>query len=351
MGDSRISSKNPQSTRRHPSSTSKSASPAAPLKTPTPPHTPREKHFIATPFSTIEARARSFQGQVLNGVTPLQLARTCFYYEPNAPFGDMACCFACQAFVRLGSLQRKPLQERQRLHVNDCVWEVIYDELKQTFESAEVPHPSTNTSPSPGKPIPRHHPSAEHEPSKKTTTDASTQTLAQPAPVVPTTAQKSPTIDLEPHSQPPPTTTNLKRQQTPPTDTPQLPPPTPPFAPSPQTQHITYASALQRPVISAPESNPPTQEPSLPTKSILTIEDLHRRFHNKPSPFQLEHKLSQRSIKRNRNKTASATHSLSRFLSSALPAFSRFLTEMQPKSDTRYSSHPQFHYSRAMRAA
>jgi hypothetical protein len=89
----------------------------------------------------------------------------------------------------------------------------------------------------------------------------------------------------------------------------------------------------------------------LPANPILTIEDLHLRFHNKPSPFHLENKTSQRSIKRTRNKTASVTQSLSRFLASALPAFSRFLTEMQPKSDTSYPSHPQFHYSRAMRAA
>lgn len=120
---------------------------------------------------------------------------------------------------------------------------------------------------------------------------------------------------------------------------------------SPQNQQTTYASVLQRPVTSIPQPTPPVQEPFLPANPILTIEDLHLRFHNKPSPFHLENKTSQRSIKRTRNKTASVTQSLSRFLASALPAFSRFLTEMQPKSDTSYPSHPQFHYSRAMRAA
>jgi hypothetical protein len=34
-----------------------------------------------------------------------------------------------------------------------------------------------------------------------------------------------------------------------------------------------------------------------------------------------------------------------------LPAFLQFLTEMQPKSDACSPSHPQFHYSRAIRAA
>lgn len=186
-----MNSKTPQSTRRHPSSTSKPANPAAPLKTPTSPRVPREKHFIATPFSTIEARAQSFQGQVLNGVTPLQLARTGFYYEPNAPFGDMGCCFACQAFVRLGSLQREPLQERRRLHVNDCVWEVIYNELKLTLESTDKLHPPANASPPPIQSTPNHHPSSDLEPLKKTTTDASTQTPTRPTRTTPPTGEES----------------------------------------------------------------------------------------------------------------------------------------------------------------
>ncbi|KAJ5708142.1 hypothetical protein N7488_007943 [Penicillium malachiteum] len=82
----------------------------------------------------------------------------------------------------------------------------------------------------------------------------------------------------------------------------------------------------------------------------LTIEDLDRRIHNKPSPFQLENTTRQRTIKRTRKKTAFVTQSLTIFLASALLAFSRFLTEMQP-SDTCYPSRPQFHYSRAMKAA
>ncbi|KAJ5935955.1 hypothetical protein N7454_005253 [Penicillium verhagenii] len=75
------------------------------------PTLPPDKHFIVIPLYTIEARARFFEGQLLNDVTPLQLARNGFYYEPNGPFSDMAFCFACQAFLRLGSFQRQTLQE------------------------------------------------------------------------------------------------------------------------------------------------------------------------------------------------------------------------------------------------
>ncbi|KAI2669859.1 hypothetical protein LCP963914a_9879 [Penicillium roqueforti] len=353
-----MSSKNPRPTRRYPPATFKSANAATSPETPTPRFPPREEHFIATPFYTIEARARSFEGQLLNGITPLQLARNGFYYEPNGPFSDMACCFACQAFLRLGSFQHQTLQERQKLHANDCVWKVIYDELKRTLESTDIPRPSTNAFPPPStnafpppsQPTSSHHTSIENEPSKKTTIDASTQTLAQSTSTVPTPVQKSSNTNAESSAQATPATTDPEPQQHSIAHSPQ-PPAIPSITSSPQNQQTTYASVLQRPITSIPQPTPPAQELFLPAKPILTIEDLYLRFHNKPSPFQLENKTSQRSTKRTRNKTASATQSLSRFLASALPAFSRFLTEMQPKSDTSYPSHPQFHYSRAMRAA
>ena len=126
--------------------------------------------------------------------------------------------------------------------------------------------------------------------------------------------------------------------------------PTPIIISSHHNQRPIYISILQYPNIS-PQSTPKPDKSVPPTISTLTIKDFHRRFHNKLSPFQIDKKLSQRSMKRTRNKTASTTQSLSRLLASALSAFSWFLTEMQPKSDTCYPSHPQFHYSRAMRAA
>ncbi|KAJ5783748.1 uncharacterized protein N7518_009425, partial [Penicillium psychrosexuale] len=283
-------------TRRYPPATFKSANAATSPETPTPRFPPREKHFIATPFYTIEAQARSFEGQLLNSVTPLQLARNGFYYKPNRPFSDMAYCFAYQAFLRLGSFQP------QTLHRNYI--------------------PTT-----------------------------ATQTLAQSTPTVPTTVEKSSNANAEPHAQATPATTDPEPQQPPTPYSPQPHQTIPSIISSPQNRQTTYASVLQRPITSIPQPTPPVQELFLPAKPILTIEDLHLRFHNKPSPFQLENKTSRRSIKRPRNKPASAIQSLSRFLASAQPAFSRFLTEMQPNSDTCYPSHPQFHYSRAMRAA
>jgi len=77
-----------------------------------------EKTLFATPFSTIEAWARSFQEQALNGVTPLQLVRKGHYHQQNVYFSDMACCFACQAFARLESFRCKSFEDRQRLYVS-----------------------------------------------------------------------------------------------------------------------------------------------------------------------------------------------------------------------------------------
>ncbi|CAG8946996.1 unnamed protein product [Penicillium salamii] len=92
-------------------------------------------------------------------------------------------------------------------------------------------------------------------------------------------------------------------------------------------------------------------QPVAPLKFTLTIEDLHCCFHNKPPPFKDDKKTRNHLANRACNKRASAIHSLVRFLHSALPAFSRFLSEMQPNLDSRCPSHLKVHNSRAIRAA
>ncbi|CAI7620097.1 unnamed protein product [Penicillium manginii] len=330
---------------RRPSPISKPVNPpSAPPDRPTPQRLVQEEFLISTAYSTITARALSFQGQVLNGVTPLQLAQNGFHYQPYPSFGGLACCFTCQFFKRLDSFQRVPFQETQLPHSKDCLWQTIYSDLKQHSETADTLTPSTNARPPP-RSTPLHRSSSNSAPLKKITTNASTQTPAQSTPTVPTT------IENNTYTQPPSTTSDPEPQLPPTAHSPQPHQTIPSVTSSPQNQRKTYASVLQRPATSVPQPIPLIQEPTLPAKPILTIEDLHHRFHNKPSPFQIDNKASQHSIKRTRNKSASATQSLSKFLASALPAFSRFLTEMQPKSDTCYPSHTQFHYSRAMRAA
>lgn len=74
-------------------------------------------------------------------------------------------------------------------------------------------------------------------------------------------------------------------------------------APPTPDQQPTYASVLQRPGPSLPQPTSKIYQPlsSSPQRSF-TIEDLYRRrFHNKPSPFQLNKKTSKSSARRARN--------------------------------------------------
>jgi len=210
----------------------------------------------------------------------------------------------------------------QQLHLTNCIWQIICRDLKPSFERPNiVPHSATACS-SPQQPPPETTPASilPDEPSAmniNTATELST-TIPEPWP-----QQSQPTYSSE-ISQPPP---------------PQPPQPpqslhlTSPAPPTPD-QQSTYASVLQRPGPSLPQPTSKIYQP-LPSspKRTLTIEDLHRRFHNKPSPFQLNKKTSQSSARRARNKNASATQSLTKFLISALPALSQLLAEMQPAAD------------------
>ena len=341
--------KQPFQTLRRQSSSSRSANPPTPPERPTPQRTVQEKFFISTTYSTIAARALSFQGQVLNGVTPLQLAQNGFHYQPFSN-GGMACCFACQSAKRLNSFQRVPFHETQQLHLVDCIWQVIYRDLNQHLESAETQPSSNNASPPPRQSA--HSPYlssiSEHE---KTTTNDSTQTQFESIQTVATEAKEHSYDDLHSRAQPPSTTTNPESHSLPPNYSPRPPRPTPTTTSLAHSHQPTYASVLRHSTTTSSRSIPEPPEPVLPNRPILTVEDLHCRFYNKPSPFLLESKTRKRSTSRTCNKPVSATNSLSNFLTSALPAFSRFLAEMQPKSDTCFPSHPRIHYSRAMRAA
>lgn len=335
---------------RRPSSISKPATSPTPPDRRAPQRTVQEKFFISTTYSTIAARALSFQGQVLIGVTPLQLAQNGFHYQTYSN-GGLACCFACQSAQRLDSFQHAPFQETQQLHSMDCIWQAIYSDLKQHLESADTLLPITDTFPSPRQAAPSPCASSNNEQLNKTTVAPSSQTRSGSTQTVVTTAEECSNENLNSRVHPPSATINPKSHSPPPTYTTKPLRPTPTTTRPPQSHQPTYASVLRHPTTTLHPSIPKNRNPVPSTGPILTIEDLHHRFHNKPSPFQLKDRGNQRANKRSRNNTASATQSLSRFLASALPAFSRFLTEMRPKSDTRYPSQSLFHHSRATRAA
>jgi hypothetical protein len=265
---------------------------------------------ISTTYSTIAARAISFQRQLLTGITPHQLAQNGFYHQVRAGVGDTACCFTCEIMVPLNAIQGNLISDLSKIHKEDCLWQVIYHDLKPF-----LPSPSNHTG----------TPSSATRSTQITSPESNIRPEPHPTPTAPTPVNQAET-DLEsPAESSPARLETAPLAPRPATCPPQPIQPIPTTSSPPKYQQRTYASVLQQPTRSSP---PPTTRPQPPPPNpTLTIEELRRRFHNKPSPFELEKR------KKKRPKTVSAAQSLSRFLKSALPAFSRFLVEMQPAAD------------------
>jgi hypothetical protein len=100
---------------------------------------------ISTTYSTIAARAISFQRQLLTGITPHQLAQNGLYHQVRAGVGDIACCFACENAVPLGALQEYLTGDLSKIHKADCLWQVICHDLKPFLPS--LPHHACTPSP------------------------------------------------------------------------------------------------------------------------------------------------------------------------------------------------------------
>lgn len=305
---------------RRPSSLLKPTNPTAPLNRTTPRHNDKPLHQIPITYSTIAARALSFHSQVLTDITPVQLAQNGLYCKLLPGFGGTACCFACGSAKPLHKLQKNPIEEMQQLHLADCIWQIIGRDLKPVFET-------------PASVVPE---------------EPSTITIDSGA------AQSSTT--LEPDTQQPQSACSPKLCQ--PLQPLQSPEPSQPLhststTSSTQDQRPTYASVLQRPKSSLPQPSSKSYQsaPSAKTSTrILSIEDLYRRFHNRPSPFISDKKPSKRSARRARNRNTFTRQTLTRFLMSALPTLSQLLAEIQP-ADNCWPPYPRYRHSRATRAA
>ncbi|KAJ5471516.1 hypothetical protein N7530_008873 [Penicillium desertorum] len=299
----------PLSALRRPSSLLKSANPSAPPNRTTPHPNDEPLHQIPITYSTIAARALSFHRQVLTDVT----------LSPT-----------CPEWLVLQALKDNPIEEMQQLHLANCIWQIICRDLKPTFERPNMVTPSDTASPS-------QRPPPESAPASILPDEPSTMNID-------TAPEQSTTIPEPGPQQPQPTCSSEVSQPPQPLYS------TPPVTSTPD-QQPTYASVLQRPKLCLPQPTSNTYQSVPSPKRTLTIEDLYRRFHNKPSPFQLNKKTSKSSASRARNKKASASQSLARFLISALPVFSRLLAEMQPAADDCWRPYRGTHYSRAMKAA
>ncbi|KAJ5100727.1 hypothetical protein N7456_006779 [Penicillium angulare] len=104
---------------------------------------------ISTTYSTVVARAISFQHQLLTGIMPHQLAQNGLYHQVRAGVGDTACCFACETVVPLNAtIQENFTGDLWEIHKEGCLWQVICHDLKP-FLLSLPPHSHTSFSTTP----------------------------------------------------------------------------------------------------------------------------------------------------------------------------------------------------------
>lgn len=294
----------PFPTLRPPSSIAHSTTPANPAIPPEQmiPHRNVQPIFrISTTYSTIAARALSFQGRVVTGVTPLQLAQNGVYYGISEDFGESVCCFACSRLTPLYTFQRTPI-EKALLHQDDCIWKIIYQDVKTSLKNPAAPSNSTNVPPpfrqlNPDTCFPR-----DRQLSGSTTSNSNVQSQNQSTTPALTRSGETPSLNVDSLAEPSPT-------RPPPEQVCSSRPfqPTPTTISSSQSQQPTYAAVLQHPTSTSSQSAPNTHQSAPPPNTTLTIDDLHRRFHNKPSPFELDKKIRKRPAKQVSKKAASGS--------------------------------------------
>jgi hypothetical protein len=255
---------------------------------------------ISTIFSTASSRVLSYQAWPHTNPLPQQLARLGFYHRPRDETPDNVCCFICgketSDWEPVGPYTTSKLLG---YHDYDCLWADMLRDVQLCLESASLksqpvtntPSPATNLSPLTDKPVDTQPEPAIPLPSPSTSTDDIVTARPTYASVLKTPLNPQPQPQPEPEPRSPPST-------------PRSPSPFSTKAPMPQSR------------------------PSSPT-STLTIADLHERFHNKPPPFKRTEFDQQNSDTPQYDLAVKATKSLSKFLVSALPAFTRFLVDMQ----------------------
>ncbi|KAF2184782.1 hypothetical protein K469DRAFT_688399 [Zopfia rhizophila CBS 207.26] len=295
---------------------------------------------ISDTFSTISSRELSFQEWPYTSPTPRQLARAGLYYDPTPNERDKVKCFTCGAeFANWDPNSTLTDKELLEDHEGNCLWADMRRDVEQIARNPEnatrqdtparhknpIPSPpvslnteelatshhSTLNEPTPTeiqnpKSQPQHrtkqprHPQARppHSPSTSKPTYASV--LATPSPQPP----KAPRLSSHP-----PSRCSSSRSSHPPSH----PLSHPPF-------HPPQSTSLTDPTTASPYHSSPN-----PT---LSIQDLHNRFYNRPSPLERS-QSTPRDDHTQDNLVIRATDSLSQFLLSALPAFTRFLLTIQ----------------------
>jgi hypothetical protein len=251
-----------------PFATSNPTAPALPSKRTAPHRNVKPLFRISTTYSTIAARAISFQRQLLTGITPHQLAQNGLYHQVRAGVGDTACCFACEAEVPLDAIQENPTSDLSKIHKEDCLWQVICHDLKPFLPSP--PH--------------RSHAPPTNPSTQFSAVEPSSQPKSYPTPTAPTIVNQA-EPDLETSAELPPARVESEPRAPRPATVP--PQPTQPAqkTTSPSTcQKQTYASVLQQPTTSSPppttRPQPTPPNPNLQSKNFAAVFTTNRRHLN-----------------------------------------------------------------------
>ncbi|KAF2180320.1 hypothetical protein K469DRAFT_715564 [Zopfia rhizophila CBS 207.26] len=229
-------------------------------------------------------------------LSPIKLATAGFYHLTTGAYEDAVECAFCGIQLYKWNDFDFPVEELMLGHEYNCFW----PELRADFHS-HLPLIAPLNTATPHTPNKNHTLTTPHTPKKP------------PPSRIPRPSPKRNPLPLQlpqPSNPQPPSQPSAQTSTHPPAHPP--PPSIPPVS-SPQPR--TYASALASPFSAQP--NRPRQKPS-----VLTVQNLITRFRNKPSPFQQLPTLQY-------NLATAATNSLSKFLLSALPAFTRFLSDIQ----------------------
>ncbi|KAH7061762.1 hypothetical protein BKA63DRAFT_194180 [Paraphoma chrysanthemicola] len=285
---------------RSPASSRSPKSPAPPTSPTSSPPTSQISSpplTLASDFITISSRINSYTNWPYQHLSPTKLAAAGFYHlftddweEEEEEVVECAFCGIQHCYYDFDI----PIKELMLDHEDTCSWPKLSADFYNHLPLITPPNTATPRTPN-----------KNHTPTKVRTPD----TPKKPPPSrIPRLLPKRNPIPLEL-----PQPSNPQ----PPLQSPAHPPP-PLMPPASPPQPRTYASVIASPPLTQPK--PPHQTPPGP---VLTVQDLITRFRNKPSPFQQQIPVVQH------NPAITVTNSLSKFLLSALPAFTRFLSDMQ----------------------
>ncbi|KAF2175462.1 hypothetical protein K469DRAFT_702156 [Zopfia rhizophila CBS 207.26] len=294
---------------RSPTPTRSPASPR-PLKSPPPspsppPPTSQPSSPPLTPasdFITISSRIDTYSNWPHQYLSPTKLAAAGFYhFTDDFEEEDAVECAFCDARYSEWDDHDYPVKQLMREHKDNCPWPKLTADLYNHLPLITPPNTAIPCTPNKNHTLTTPHTPKKPPPSR----------IPRPSPI----------CNLPPLQLPQPT-----NPQPCPQPSTHSPPPSPPVS-SPQPR--TYASVLASPLPAQPN-----RFHQKPPGLVLTVQDLITRFHNKPSPFHQQQQLPTLQYDLN---IATVTSSLSKFLLSTLPAFTRFLSDIQGGQYIRHS--------------